>query len=155
MVALELSSITWKIDFHIRVGVMADAAFDWDQFLKVAEDLIKRDPESFKRTGVGRAYYYVFHLARKRILENGFFVVAGVDSHKQVWEKFSGSSELDCQKLGEIAKRLKEKRERADYKDAYPRIGEDAEQVLADARDFASRLGRLSPRLPANPGRSH
>lgn len=132
---------------------MAIPPFDWSEYLKLASELAQRPEESCYRTAVGRAYYYVFHLARKRLDENGFPFIQGASSHKQVWEKYDGSPEYDCRKLGEIAKRLKEKRERADYNDFYPRIGEDIPEVLADARDFAARLTRLDPRYPANPGR--
>ncbi|MEO6801771.1 MAG: hypothetical protein ABI197_00855 [Granulicella sp.] len=129
---------------------MTTEPFDWTELSKLADELAKRPEESCRRTAVGRAYYFVFHLARKRIIDNGYRIVPGGNSHKQVWDKYTDSPELDCRKLGEIAKRLKEKRERADYSDAYPRLEDDLPQILASAQEFASQLASLNPRLPAN-----
>lgn len=131
---------------------MATEPFDWSEFQKLADELAKRPEESCLRTAIGRAYYYVFHLARKRIEANGFFIIRGADTHKQVWEKYNSSLEFDCKKLGEIANRLKEKRQRADYEEHYARIGDDLPAVLAEARDFAARIARLNPRFPVNTG---
>jgi uncharacterized protein (UPF0332 family) len=131
---------------------MAAQPFDWSDYYKLAGELARRTEDSCRRTAIGRAYYYVFHLARKRIEANGFTIFAGGDSHKQVWEKYAGSAEADCRKLGEIAKRLKEKRQRADYEDFYARLGDDMPAILADAKDFADRLARLPARLPVNSG---
>jgi len=114
--------------------------------------LANRTEESCLRTAVGRAYYYAFHLARKRVLDNGFPITQREDSHKQVWEKYSASPEFECKKLAEIAMRLKGKRQRADYEEHYPRLSDDAPQVVADAEDFAKRLARRPQRLPANTG---
>jgi hypothetical protein len=72
----------------------------------------------------------------------------GESTHGQLWRLFGESPELECVNLGQIALRLKEKRERADYKPVYRRIEEEIPQVLADAQDFAARLGRLAARHP-------
>jgi uncharacterized protein (UPF0332 family) len=126
---------------------MPTERFDWSDYFKLASELAKRTEDSCRRTAIGRAYYYIFHLARKRIEANGFTIFPGGDSHKQVWEKYTGNVESDCKKLGEIAKRLKEKRQRADYDDFYARLGDDMPAILADAEDFADRLAR-TPRSP-------
>ena len=52
------------------------------------------------------------------------------------------------QEVGRIATRLKEKKERADYQAGYPRIGEEVPVMLADAQEFAARLGRIPARHP-------
>jgi hypothetical protein len=61
---------------------------------------------------------------------------------------YSRSPETQCIHLGQIALRLKEKRERADYQPRYPRIHEEAPEVLKDAEEFALLLGKLPPRFP-------
>ena len=66
----------------------------------------------------------------------------------QVWKTFSASPEPACRKLAEIAGRLKEKRERADYKNHYNRLSDDVPDVLQDARDFAAKLDVLPARFP-------
>jgi hypothetical protein len=57
-------------------------------------------------------------------------------------------AEAQCSYLGQIALRLKEKRERADYRPLYPRIHEEVKGVLEDAQEFALRLDKLPPRFP-------
>jgi uncharacterized protein (UPF0332 family) len=129
---------------------MPTQPFDWSDYFKLAGELANRTEDSCRLTAIGRAYYYVFHLARARIEANGFAIFPGGDSHKQVWEKYTGNAESDCKKLGEIAKRLKEKRQRADYEDFCARLGDDMPAILADAQDFADRLAKLPARLPTN-----
>jgi hypothetical protein len=131
---------------------MVAQTFDWSDYLKLAEELAKRREEYCLRTAISRSYYYVYHLARKRIIDNGFIIVRGGDSHKQVWEKFDGSPEFDCKKLYQLAKRLKDKRQQADYDQVFPRIQDELPEVLQMTRKFAADLAKLHPRLPVNSG---
>jgi uncharacterized protein (UPF0332 family) len=131
---------------------MPTRSFDWSQFLEVSEELGKRPEESYLRTAIGRAYYYVFHLARKRLIENRFFIIQGGDSHKQVWEKFDTSPDSQCRRLAATAKYLKERRQRADYDASYPRIEDDIPIVIERAKKFAKELASLRPDLPRNLG---
>lgn len=130
---------------------MAPLPFDWSQYFRLADELARRPEESALRSALSRAYYYVYHLALQRAQANGFIIVSGEATHKQLWRNFNGSPEPDCRKLAEIAGRLKEKRERADYDDNYKRLADEIPEMLADAQDFAARLQRLDPRHP-NPG---
>ncbi len=130
---------------------MASQPFDWSEYLNLANELAKRTDEASIRSALSRAYYFVYHLALERVKANGFIVRPGEGTHTQMWRNFSGSPEPDCWKLAEIARRLKEKRERADYQQIYVRIGEEILEMLADAQDFAARLRKLNPRYP-DPG---
>jgi hypothetical protein len=128
---------------------MAAQPFDWSEYLRLAEELAARQDEASIRSALSRAYYYVYHLALERAQDNGFTTLPGEGgSHKQLWRNYSGSPVPECQTLAEIAARLKEKRERADYRQIYSRIADDVPGMLADAREFASRLRRLNPRFP-------
>ncbi len=127
---------------------MATQPFDWSGYFKLAEELAKRGDEAATRSAVSRAYYYVYHLALQRAQANGFRTIPGEGTHKQLWRNYSASPEHDCQKLAEIATRLKEKRERADYQQTYNRIADEIPGVLTDAQNFAERLQRLNIRLP-------
>jgi uncharacterized protein (UPF0332 family) len=131
---------------------MAPAPFDWSQYFTLADELAKRPEESALRSALSRAYYYVYHLALQRAEANGFTVLAGEGSHKQLWRNFNGSPEPECQKLAQIAGRLKEKRERADYDDHYKRLVDEIPEMLSDAREFEARLQRLNPRHPSPAG---
>jgi len=130
---------------------MAAQAFDWAQYHRVANELSTHADECYLRTSISRAYYYIFHLGRQRVVDNGFPLTRG-DAHKQVWEKFSSSPDPQCRKLAEDAKRLKEKRERADYEPFYARIDSDAPVVVGLATQFAAELARLNAALPRNTG---
>ena len=126
--------------------------FEWEQLLDVAEDLAQRIEEPYLRTAIGRAYYYVFHLARRRLLANSFYFSLGGDSHRQVWEKFSGSPDNQCKLLALTANFLKERRIKADYEANYARIEEDIPLVIEKAKKFAAQLAQLNPQLPRNTG---
>jgi hypothetical protein len=89
------------------------------------------------------------HLALARAVDNGFQMIAGEASHKQLWRNYSESPDYGCKKLAEIAKRLKEKRERADYNKVYLRINDEVNELIDDAQDFAARLVALPGRFPA------
>lgn len=127
---------------------MAAQPFDWSGYLQLAEELAKRHDEASMRSALSRAYYYVYHLALQRAQLNGFVTEPGEGTHKQLWRNYSGSPDPDCRTLAEIAVRLKEKRERADYQQTFNRIADEVPRVLDDARDFAGRLKRLNPRHP-------
>lgn len=128
---------------------MIDAMrFDWSEYLKLADELGKRTDEGSLRSAISRAYYYVYHLALKRAQDNDFKALSGEGTHTQLWRVFSESPEPDCRRLAEIAARLKEKRERADYNSYFARVQEEVPDLLADARDFATRLGKLHARHP-------
>src|SRR6266566_5704152 len=126
--------------FYLQVGLMAEQPFDWSEYHRLARELLTHTGESYLRTAVSRAYYYVFHLARQRLVENQFVILEKLDSHKQVWEKDNGSPDFNCRKLAEIAKRLKEKREAADYETHFAQIQKDAPDLVALASNFATRL---------------
>jgi hypothetical protein len=128
---------------------MADQPFDWSDYLNLARELAARKEESCLRSSLSRAYYYVYNLALNRAVRNGFVQAPGESTHKQLWQFFSRSPEPECIKLGQIALRLKQNRERADYTPVYRRIEEEVPKVLDDAQDFANRLGRLAARHPS------
>jgi hypothetical protein len=117
----------------------------------LADELARKPDEAARRSAISRAYYYVYNIALRRAEQNGFVSIKGESTHTQLWRLYGTSPEPDCIFLAQVALRLKEKRERADYKSSYPRVGEDLPVILADATDFGSRLSRLAARLP-NPG---
>ncbi len=129
--------------------MIVSAPFDWSAYLTLAEELAIRADEASLRSALSRAYYYVYHLALKRAQTNGFKAVPGEGTHIQLWRLFSQSPESACKHLAQIAGRLKEKRERADYELVFVRLREEVPQLLADARDFAKRLANLQDRHPS------
>jgi uncharacterized protein (UPF0332 family) len=131
---------------------MPPSIFDWEKLIDVAESLAETPDEPYLRAAIGRAYYYVFHLARKRLTTNQFHFIQGADSHKQVWEKFKNSPDARGQRLAAAGTLHKDKRTTADYNANYPRIGEDVPVLLEKAKQFAQQLSQLDPKLPRNTG---
>jgi hypothetical protein len=127
---------------------MATPPFDWSTYLALARELATRNDEAALRSSVSRAYYYIYHLGLTRAQNNGFIISRGESSHKQVWRLFTDNPETLCAQLGQLALRLKEKRERADYEPNYARIQDDLPIVLEDAERFQAGLTRLAPRHP-------
>ena len=127
---------------------MAPVPLDWVEYYNVAVDLAGRPEEAYLRTPISRAYYFVYHVGLKRAQANNFTPVRGESTHIQLWRIFKGSPEYACRQLGEIAMRLKEKRERADYQDVFPRVADEVPNVLADTQAFVDGLQRLPARHP-------
>lgn len=130
---------------------MAAKPFDWAEYLPFAQELATRTDEAALRSAISRAYYFVYHLALKRVIENNSFMKLDEGGmHAQVWAVFSGNPDPDCQRLGELGNRLRDKRVRADYKEHYPRIEDDVPAILADTQDFATLFRRLDRRHPSS-----
>jgi uncharacterized protein (UPF0332 family) len=127
---------------------MAAQPFNWAGYYELANELAVRADEASRRSAISRAYYYVYHLALARAVSNGFRIIEGEASHKQLWRNYGDSPEPNCRKLAEIAKRLKEKRERADYNRFYPRIDDEVNELINVAQEFANRLVQLPQRFP-------
>lgn len=127
---------------------MAAQPFDWIGYYNLAVDLSARVDEASRRSAISRAYYYVFHLGLARASANGFVRRAGESTHQQLWRNYSSSPDPDCKKLGEIAKRLRLKRERADYEEIYQRLEDEVAGQVNDAKNFADRLVALPLRFP-------
>jgi uncharacterized protein (UPF0332 family) len=127
---------------------MPDRAFDWIEYLTLAQELGRRNEEACLRTSLSRAYYYVYHQALNRAEQNGFRSSEGESTHTQLWRLFHKSPDPACVVLGQIALRLKGRREKADYRSVYRRIAEDVQDALTDAVTFVNGLRELPPRLP-------
>jgi hypothetical protein len=115
---------------------MASQPFDWAGYLRLANELASRNDEACLRSSLSRAYYYVYHLALIRARRNGFQARPGESTHVQLWRLYNGSPEPACLNLGQMALRLKEKRERADY---------DSVLVQREMENWRSPLASISP----------
>jgi len=127
---------------------MATQHFNWISYYTLANELAARTDEASRRSAISRAYYYVYHLGYARAASNGFKLIDGETSHKQLWRNYSESPDHDCKKLAVIANRLREKRVRADYNKVFLRIDDEIEALIQDAQDFAAGLVALPPRFP-------
>jgi uncharacterized protein (UPF0332 family) len=127
---------------------MAAQIFDWSHYLRLARELAARNEEACLRSSISRAYYYIFNIALQRAEMNDFVLRPGESTHLQLWRLFTLSPEPECVRLGQMAQRLKERRERADYRSTYVRIEEEVPEVLSQAEDFGRRLQGLPARHP-------
>jgi hypothetical protein len=123
--------------------------FDWSNYLGLAKQLAQnKDDEASLRSAISRAYYFVYNLALERAEKNGFTIRRDDSYHAQLWLNYAGSPDPTCVRLGEIAKRLKFSRVKADYNPVFPRINEEVDASISDADDFASKMAALNLRFP-------
>lgn len=123
-------------------------AFDWNGYLDLAVDMQGRSDEASLRTGISRAYYFVYNAARIRPAVAGYRLDPNLPVHEELWALYE-RNDGECRRLAIIAKRLKHKRVKADYQDlSYYRVADDLKGVITDAKDCAVILSRLDASLP-------
>jgi len=124
-------------------------AFDWNDFLTLASVLAPQRNEASKRTAISRAYYCVFNLAYVRAESKVGRRPQGERSHSWCWEQYQRTPDVTCAQLGIAGDRLKRMRTRADYNSLpIPRLDDQVERVLKDARKFLGDLASLDARYP-------
>lgn len=124
-------------------------AFDWNDFLTLAEDLARRQDDAARRTAISRVYYCMFNLAFARALSTGCRYPGGEGRHQWCWRQYSQSRDPSCAKLGADGDRMKRLRVKADYEDKeMARLSERTAQLMEDARQFLAALAALNPRYP-------
>jgi uncharacterized protein (UPF0332 family) len=90
-------------------------AFEWEDYLVLAEDLSTDNDEAALRSAVSRAYYAAFNIARDFLSINGFVVSENKASvHHEVWNEYErrGDTWATVYKYGDA---LKKQRRDADY----------------------------------------
>jgi hypothetical protein len=122
-------------------------AFDWNNFLLLAEELAQRGDEAAKRTAISRAYYFIFNLAYARAEQNGAFVAG--DRHTQCWRRYMTTPDPACRRLGNVGDRMKGRRVSADYEaPTKERLDDEVQRALEEARQFKTDLTTLPSRFP-------
>ncbi len=124
---------------------MAAPAFDWSDYLKLANQLAAKPDEASQRSSISRAYYCVYHKAAERAASTGC-----VDrrSHWRLWDVYGHNTDRVCRKLYDIGSRMKKERVAADYDPAATRIAERMNIQLSRANNFLNVLSALAPGLP-------
>jgi len=124
-----------------------DMAFDWKEYLKLAQSLQGHSGSSFSqeaafRCAVSRAYYAAFCYARKYAQDNESYVRPTKNEHKALREHFekslpSGSSQVDGRdKIATNLQKLKLLRNKCDYEDIVANI----EDKLLTSLDLAEEI---------------
>ncbi|MBI2376904.1 MAG: HEPN domain-containing protein [Deltaproteobacteria bacterium] len=123
-------------------------AFEWREFLRLAEDLVTRKDEAELRSAVSRAYYAAYHFARRR-LPAELPKPNATESHASLWRAYLGSTNKAHKAIGVIGDRLREQRRRADYEAHFASLlksgctQKDAELAVKDAKALIDRLERM------------
>ena len=115
-------------------------SFDWTKFISLAEELIKQKhaDEASWRSGISRAYYGVFCIARnKKGLKN--YYKANV--HKNVIKQYQDSYNRDEKYIGTILDKLRKERNKADYDEKEKIDSELAQRVILKAKEVLKKLG--------------
>ena len=124
-------------------------AFDWNDFLSLAQELARSKDEAAKRTAISRAYYCVFNLAFARAESTGCRYPRGEGYHQWCWRKYSDTPDSSCRKLGLEGNRMLALRVRADYNAGdIRRLDDTVVRMLTDAQQFLAVLAALNPRYP-------
>lgn len=119
--------------------------FDWIEFLNIAKELsedknLHSSQEAKLRCAISRAYYAVYHKARKIVLPSQ---VKGFGSHQQVIDTLQESDDAARRKLGADLNRLKGKRHKADYVDRVQNLPALAEEALIEAEELIDSFNAL------------
>lgn len=111
--------------------------------------LTEGDDEARFRTVIGRAYYAAFLRARFVVERDGGTVRGGGEnSHNDVWDLLETDTGSNGISLGLQGKRLKQRRQQADYRLDLPVRIADANRAIADAERLLADLNALTPVAP-------
>jgi len=113
--------------------------FDWNQFFVLAQELSLRDDDASKRTAISRAYYAVFHRARRLVVMEGAQLSRHGLVHDEVWDIFDACAgpRRTVARLGRL---LRAARRSADYQGGMDAIVRETEQAMARAQTAMTLL---------------
>ena len=115
--------------------------FDWDRYLLLAERLAQRQGEASKRIAISRAYYCVFHRARRLLEHDGSRISADGWAHEEVWDLMETGDVERCM-VARWGRTLRKLRRKADYVDYVPDMAQVTENAMMPTREAMRVLGR-------------
>jgi uncharacterized protein (UPF0332 family) len=116
--------------------------FDWSGYLEIAKDLAKLDSEAAKRNAISRAYYALYGVARRWLVENGHVLSQDRNSHQKDWEFFKLHEDAALFEVGEIGSDLRSSRNKVDY--ALGELAIPSRQVSQLIDDAEHAIGLLA-----------
>lgn len=119
------------------------ATFDWYAYFELAQELAEREDEACRRSAVSRAYYAVYCNARNRLDLLGEFAPEKGSEHAHVWDTFEQGPEKERVRIGQIGRRLREVRNRADYDDHIEYLSYVVEDAMIKAGQLKAALQSL------------
>jgi uncharacterized protein (UPF0332 family) len=118
-------------------------AFDWTQYLGLAQELAQRSDEAALRTAISRAYYAVFCLSRDRLEQEGVVFLPDTNIHSLVWEEYRQSNDSIRYYIGIDGKGLRNARNIADYEAEFVDLSARTRRALQKAESILNALARL------------
>jgi hypothetical protein len=125
-------------------------SFNWAEYLSLAEAfcgvLVSGPPggiEAHQRSGVSRAYYAAYVLARNRLRDVDGVPITGSNPHKFVSDHYATHGDPRRAQIGIELGRLRTARNRCDYDDIVRQLPRLAQRSLARAAQILADLARL------------
>lgn len=114
-------------------------AFDWHEYLVIADEIAKDPREAMQRSSISRAYYAVYHLGLNHARAHSF--TEGIPSlHRKLWLWYQNQPDTRMRELGTMGSRLKLRREKVDYNDHVSRMPDGLKSSLELAHEFKQKL---------------
>ncbi len=119
--------------------------FDWGEYLSQAQRLAAVGDEAGYRSSISRAYYSVFGLARRRLSDVERLPVPSTGrAHEYVWTTFgAASADVTRVAIGAGGRRLRNRRNLADYDDVVADLALLSSESLAEAQRVIALIGTL------------
>lgn len=126
-------------------------SFDWSEYYVLARNLagedVTTDREAEKRSAISRAYYATLLQARAKASQRTGDKYPRGGTHHWTIKKYKQDPAPNAKRIGSHLKRLKKRRERADYDKSVPNLDKELRSALAEAESLLKRIKNL----PANP----
>lgn len=120
-------------------------SFNWLDYLDLAKRLQTQaaisSEESEKRTAMSRAYYAAAMTSRTFLAKT--WTVPRKETHAFIIGRFTKNKDRSYQKVGKDLKRLKDKREMADYDNAITDIDIECTSAIRLAEKIIDQVGKL------------
>ena len=119
-------------------------AFDFREFLAVAERLAASNDEGDQRSAISRAYYAVFHRARDLVRTENYYPGRTRLDHRGVWSALKEDADVARANIGERGQRNHRARLNADYDRQFPgKLPQRTRQLVDEAKALVEAIDRL------------
>lgn len=126
--------------------------FPWSDFLDLAAELASRTGDAAaERIAIGRASYAAFCSARRILRSHSEGLTGGGRDHVSVWDRFHAVPDPVHRRIADRGRRLRRRRNRADYEDVYGDLSRHARSSIGLARLVLADLDSLRGQLPGAP----
>ncbi|MCD6238374.1 MAG: hypothetical protein J7K51_03445 [Thermotogae bacterium] len=115
--------------------------FDWKDFVRLAEDLMKRPDEASLRSAISRAYYGVFCISRNKRGFKNYRPEKGKNIHWIVINEYKNSHNNNEEIIGKYLDDLRRNRNYSDYDEDKTIDFKLAQRVLIKAKQILDKLG--------------